>query len=77
MQPEPDQVATSLGLDSSTIRWLDARGLLPRLELTEQQGRTRLYQAHLAFLLRQSDGASFLSRESDPHLQPAPQSAFD
>ena len=55
MQPEPDQVATSLGLDSSTIQWLEARGLLPRLALTEQQARARLYHAHLAFLLTRAE----------------------
>jgi hypothetical protein len=56
MHPEPEQVAARLGLDEPTIRWLQGRGLLRRLALTEPEIRARLYDAHLAHLRSRADG---------------------
>jgi hypothetical protein len=63
MRPEPNRVASRLGLDEPTIRRLAARGHLQRLALTEAQIRGRLYHAHLAQLHSHADGQS---RKGDP-----------
>jgi hypothetical protein len=56
MRPKPHSVAARLGLDEPCIRRLQARGHLCRLALTELEIRERLYHAHLAHALAQTDG---------------------
>ena len=56
MRPARQRMAARLGLDEPTIRWLEARGYLRRLALTEPEIHARLYHAHLAHLRSQAAG---------------------
>jgi hypothetical protein len=55
MRPRAKQAAARLGLDETTIRWLEARGYLRRLPPTEAEIRARLYHARLAYLRSLAD----------------------
>jgi hypothetical protein len=56
MSTDPHRTAARLGFDANTVRRLQGRGFLHGLALTETAIRERLYRAHRAWLIAQSNG---------------------